>query len=336
MSSVRAQSAAAPFGSHSEYGVLREVVIGDARGLELPPFGKDLSHYNDELRAALLANGERALSVQQHFPQRWEETCRQIDGVAKAFEDNGVAVHRLRPYTAPEKEYLSALQRGCSQLYPADPVFVVGAHFIEVNIRRAYRRKEVFPIRDIVLPMLAADARASYAAMPHAQPWSPSGEGPGPFLEGGDILVQGKDVLVGIGDLCSDRAGFDWLTRHLAPHGYTTWAMPIVGDVMHALGALCLLREGLAMAHLPTFAEGLPPPIADWEVIEITAEEMRGHATVGVSLDPRRYLIDPRHARVMEALSKHGIEPLPTPCDAIGYWGGAIRCITLPLKRDPA
>ncbi len=324
------------FGSHSEYGTLREVIIGSAQELTLPPFSRDLSHYNHELRSALEASGNQPLSIAEHFPQRWEKTCQQIDGIAKIFEDNGVTVHRLRRYTAQEKTYLDFLQQGHSQLYPADPVFVVGKHFMEINIRRAYRRKEVFPIRDIVLPMLDADPHTHHVAMPPAQPWSPSGEGPGAFLEGGDILIVGNDLLVGMGSLCSNRAGFDWLTRYLQPGGYTTHAMPIAGDILHALGIICLLREGLAMAYLPALANGLPPPLKGWEVIELTFDEMQSHATVGVSLDQTRYLIDPRHARVMDELDKRGIQPIATPCDAIAYWGGAIRCVTLPLRRDLA
>ena len=69
-------------------------------------------------------------------------------------------------------------------------------------------------------------------------------------------------------------------------------------------------------------------------MIEITEEEMLHHATVGVSLDERHYMIDPRFNRLMDELGRRGIEPVPTPCDQIGFWGGAIRCITLPLRRD--
>ena len=323
-----------PFGSHSEYGTLREVIVGSAQDLTLPPFSRDLSHYNDELRSVLQATGNQPLSVKAHFPQRWEKTRRQIEGVVEVYEKNGVVVHRLRPYEEAEKSYLGFLQQGHSQLYPADPVFVIGRHCVEINIRRAYRRKEVFPIRDIVQPMISNDPQARYVAMPPAQPHAPSGQGPGPFLEGGDILIQGKDLLVGLGSLCSNRAGFDWLTRYIEPHGYTTHQMPIKGDILHALGIICLLREGLAMAYLPALADGLPPPLKNWEVLELTREEMVGHATVGVSLDEKRYMIDPRHTRVMDELARRDIEPIPTPCDAIGYWGGAIRCLTLPLRRD--
>lgn len=321
-----------PLGNHSEYGRLREVIVGSAQDLTLPPFSKDLGHYNDELRAALEGAGGEPLSIQAHFPERWEKTCEQIEGVVKTYQDNGVTVHRLRPYTAQEKTYLAGLQRGYSQLYPADPVFMLGDHFIELNIRRAYRRKEVFPIRDTVLPLLD---KAHYVAMPHAVP-ATSGDGQGPFLEGGDILIVGNDVIVGSGSLCSNREGIDWLRRYVAPHGYNVHPLPIKGDILHALGVLCLLREGLAMAHLPALADGLPPPIANWDIIEVTEEEMWAHATVGVSLDDKRHLIDDRHRRVMDELDRRGIEPVPVACDAISFWGGTIRCVTLPLTRDPA
>lgn len=324
------------FGSHSEFGALREVLVGIPDDLTLPPFGKDLSHYNDELRSALQATGNKPLSVRDTFPERWARTREQMDAIVKTYEDNDITVHRTRPYHDAETSYLDTLQGGHSLLYPADPVFVLGNHFLEINIRRAYRRKEVFPIRETILPMIEADPDAHYVAMPAAQPWTPSGEGPGPFLEGGDILINGMDLIVGMGSLCSNRAGIDWLRRYIEPYGYRVYPMPITGDILHALGVICLLREGLLMTHTPALAEGLPEPVKDWDVIELTYDEMQAHATVGVSLDDKRYMIDPHHNRVMDQLHKHGIEPIPTPSDAIGYWGGAIRCITLPIRRDPA
>ncbi len=324
------------FGSFSEFGTLREVVVGSAENLHLPPFGKDLSHYNAELREALLKNQNKPLDVAAAFPELHARTAAQIENVAATYESAGVKVYRPRRYTREEMAHLGVLQEGWSQLYPADPVFVIGKHYMEVSIRRAYRRKEAFPLRDIVLPMVEADDDAHYVAMPQSAPWTPSGEGPGPFLEGGDLLVRGKDVFVGIGELCSNQAGADWLARYLGRWGFVVHPVPIRGPILHALGIMCLLREGLLMAHLPALAEGLPAPLKNWDVIDITEEEMNGHATVGVSLDRQRYMIDPRFGRLMDLLDKHGVEPIPTPCDAIGYWGGAIRCVTLPLARDPS
>ena len=323
-------------GSHSEFGTLREVVVGTAHELRLPPFGKDLSHYNPELRAALLANGDRPLEVARAFPAKHNETVRQIEGIASLLEAHGVKVHRPRPFNDQEAAYLDNLQMGRSQLYPADPVFVIGNHYLELSIRRAYRRKEIFPLREIVWPMIEDDSDAKFAAMPQSAPWLPSGNGPGPFLEGGDIMVLGSDILVGVGELCSSREGVEWLRRYIGNWGYRVHPVPIRGRILHALGFMCLLRNGLFMAHLPALAEGVPKPLKDWDVIEITEAEMNGHATVGLSLDDRRYLIDKSHERVIDRLVDHGIEPVTVETDSVGYWGGSTRCITLPLARDPA
>jgi len=312
------------------------VVVGTAEGLSLPPYSKDLSHYKTELREALLANGNRPLDIAKAFPERHSATQQQIDNVAATYERFGVRVHRPRGYTEQEIKYLSHLQQGHSQLYPADPVFVIGKHYMEISIRRAYRRKEVFPLRDLVLPMIEADPEAHYVAMPQSTPFDPAGEGPGPFLEGGDILIHGRDIICGVGELCSNAAGVSWFKRYIERWGYFVHPMSIKGPILHALGVMCLLREGLLMAYLPALADGLPPPLRNWDVIEITREEMEAHATVGVSIDDRHYMIDPRFNRVMDELGRRGIEPVPTPCDQIGHWGGAIRCVTLPLKREPA
>ncbi len=324
------------FGSYSEFGKLREVVVGSAQNLHLPPFCKDLSHYNSDLRDALLKNGDKPLSVATAFPELYERTLEQLENVASTYERFRVRVHRPRSYTREELTHLGVLQEGWSQLYPADPVFLIGKHYLEISIRRAYRRKEVFPLRDIVLPMIENDRNAHHVAMPQSTPWSPSGEGPGPFLEGGDLLIHDKHVFVGLGELCSNQAGADWLKRYIERWGYEVHLIPIKGAILHALGIMCLLRDGLLMAYLPALADGLPKPLKDWDVIEITEDEMRNHATVGVSLDAKHYMLDPNFGRLMDLLASNGVEPVPTPCDAIGYWGGAIRCITLPLSRDPA
>ena len=138
------------FGAYTDFGVLRAVIVGSAEGLALPPFNPTLHHYNDELQTALRKSGDRPLFVADVMPERWEKTVQQLDQLAALYERNGVRVYRPRPYSETETEYLAYLQPGHSLLYPADPVYTLGKRYFELNIRRAYRRKEVFPLRDIV------------------------------------------------------------------------------------------------------------------------------------------------------------------------------------------
>lgn len=324
------------FGSRNDYDRLRMAVVGIADDLTLPPYNPTLHHYNDEVIEALKASDGKPTPIRKVMPERYEKTAEQLDSLAALYESNGVRVVRPRPYTEEEKRYLDDVQPGTSLLYPADPVIVVGKHYIELNIRRAYRRKEVFPLREVFAPLIAADPEARHVAMPPAQPFDPSSGGPGPYLEGGDFMRFGDDVYVGESDIASNRAGTDWLARYLKPYGYRVHPVPMKGKVLHLLGICCLLREGLLMLYRDELLdETLPGPLGEWDVIELTEQEATAFATVGVSLDDNRYVMPAGLNRVADELGRAGIEPVQLPYDQVSFWGGSVSCSTHALSRDP-
>jgi glycine amidinotransferase len=324
------------YGLRSDYDPLCMAVVGIADDLTLPPYNTTLTHYNDEVRDALIAAKGKPTSIEHAMPERFEKTAEQLDTLAALYEDNGIEVVRPRPYTEEEKRYLSDLQPGTSLLYPADPVITIGKHYIELNIRRAYRRKEVFPLRELAMPLIAADPEARHVAMPPAQPFDPSSGGPGPYLEGGDIVRFENHLYVGESPIASNRAGTDWLARYIEPFGYHVHAVPMKGGVLHLLGISCLLREGLLMLYRPELVEGtLPGPLGEWEVIELTEQEAGAFATVGVSLDDKRYVMPAGLNRVADELDRRGIEPVQLTYDQVGFWGGSVSCSTGALSREP-
>ena len=323
------------FGAYTDYGKLNAVIVGSADGLALPPFNPTLHHYNDEVQAALKACGEQSLDVREAMPERWEKTAEQLDNLAALYEANGVRVFRPRSYTTEERRYLADLQPGASLLYPADPVYTVGKHYIEVNIRRAYRRKEVFPLRDIVSPLLESDAETHQVVMPPAQPCTPSSSGPGPYLEGGDIICYRNHLFVGESDIATNRSGTRWLEDYIGPFGYQVHPMPMKGSILHLLGTMVLVREGLLLLYRDELDCDLPDVLGDWEVIDITESEARAYATVGVSLDDSRYILPSGLERVAEALARRGVEPIEIEYDDVSYWGGCVSCSTHAISRDP-
>ena len=322
------------FGAYTDFGRLRAAIVGSADGLALPPFNPTLHHYNDEVQTALRRSGDQALLVAEVMPERWHKTVEQLDQLAALYESNGVQVYRPRPYSEEETEYLAHLQPGHSLLYPADPVYTLGKRYFELNIRRAYRRKEVFPLREIVAPMISSDAEASHVVMPAPQPFEPSSGGPGPYLEGGDIICYQNHVFVGESDIASNRAGTDWLESHITPE-YQMHRMPMKGTVLHLLGAMVLIREGLLILYRDELNCDLPEPLKDWDVIEISEAEARAYATVGVSLDDERYIIPAGLHRVNEELDRRGVQPIPIDFEHVGYWGGRVSCATQAISRDP-
>jgi N-dimethylarginine dimethylaminohydrolase len=324
-------------GCHSEYGRLDAVVVGRTDGLRYPALNRNIRYLTGEI-AELLSSAPpgSSVDVRARAPHLWEQLTEAVERVADTFTQHGVSVLRPRPFAGAETGYLGELQEGASLLYPADPVYVLGKHVIETCIRRPFRRKEAWATRAVLQPFIDADLEVRHVASPRAELGAAGEEGAGPFLEGGDIIVVGRDVLCGNTDLTSNAAGSAWLRRYLEPFGYRVHPVAVTGTWLHLLGVLCLLREGLAMAYLPALGGVLPAPIADWDVIEITEEEARMLATVGMNLDAKRHLIDARLERVIAELQRHGMEPVPIDVEHLSAWGGAVRCVTLPIARAAA
>jgi glycine amidinotransferase len=323
------------FGVHSEYGRLHAVVVGSVEGLAYPAWNRNVRYLPDEIRQLLSEPDERGqVDVRERAPAMWEALRDDVEGVVSAFEAEGVTVLRPRPYKPLEREYLANLQGGHSLLYPADPTYVVGRHVIETCIRRPFRRKETWATRDVLAPFIAADPEVRHVSIPRAAPGVAGDEGPGPFLEGGDIIICGQDVLCGVTDLTSNAAGAEWLRRYLEPFGYRVHPVHVTGTWLHLLSVLTLVREGLVMAYLPALGGRLPEPVAGWDVIEMTEEEARGLAAVGMNLDQERHLIDRRLERIIGELDRHGMTPIPIAIDTLAKWGGAIRCVAMPFSRE--
>jgi N-dimethylarginine dimethylaminohydrolase len=322
-------------GCFSDYGTLRAVVVGRTEDFAYPAWNPNIRYLKGEIAELLSSRDGNAVNVREQAPELWNALSADVERIAQTFKECGVQVLRPRTFLPDEMEYLEYLQGGHSLLYPADPTFVLGKHVIETTFRRPFRRKETWATRDVLMPYIESDPEVRHVSIPRARPHPAGNEGPGPFLEGGDIIMVGEhDVLCGATDLTSNEAGRSWLRRYLEPFGYTVHAADVQGTWLHLLGVMCVLREGLAMAYLPALGGRLPDPIADWDVIELTEEETRHLASVGMNLDEKRHLIDRRFERVIAELERNEMEPIPVEVDHLSSWGGAVRCLTLPISRD--
>ena len=321
-------------GCFSEYGTLHSVMVGRLDDLAYPAWSPNIRYLTGEIKEVLSSATGPAVNIREQAPHLWEALYRDVEGVVETFQAHGVEVLRPRTYLPGELTYVDELQGGHSLLYPADPTYVLGKHVIETCIRRPFRRKETWATRDVLMPYIERDPEVRHVAIPRAQPFPAGAEGPGPFLEGGDIIMVGNDVLCGATDLTSNQAGRSWLRRYLEPFGYTVHDVNVEGTWLHLLGVMCVVRDGLAIAHMPALGGKLPDRIADWDVIETTEEEALMLASVGMNIDKNRHMIDRRFERLMGELDRRGVEPIPVSVDHLSAWGGAVRCVALPLSRD--
>ena len=139
---------------------------------------------------------------------------------------------------------------------------------------------------------------------------------------------------MGESDIATNRAGTNRVENYIAPFGYEVHPMPMKGEILHLLGIMFLIKEGLLLQYRDELDCQLPNTLSEWEVIELTESEAKDYATVGVSLDDSRYIIPSGLGRVAEELSRRGIEPIEIDFDQVSYWGGCISCSTHAVSRD--
>jgi len=98
---------------------------------------------------------------------------------------------------------------------------------------------------------------------------------------------------------------------------------------------MVLVSEGVLLLYRDELKEPLPAPLSDWDVIELTEAEALLFATVGVSLDDKRYVIPKGVGRVCDELARRGVEPIEIDYDHVSHWGGCVSCSTHAIWRDP-
>lgn len=142
-------------------------------------------------------------------------------------------------------------------------------------------------------------------------------------LEGGDVLVVGSRVFVGLSGR-TNRAGFAQLRDMLEPVGAAVSALP-VPEGLHLLSGVTHLGRGVLLAAEP--CAGLPA-FAGLEVIAVPAEEAHGANALGVG---DRVILAAGHPRVERLVGARGFQVLPVDLSEFAKADGGATCLSLLL-----
>ena len=212
--------------------------------------------------------------------------------------------------------------RRCEAALPRDPLIVVGRHLIEASLRFENRAPQRFAVRPLAQAM-AQQPGVAWSAVP---PGWPNGVD-GPFLEGGDVLLNGREIYAGMSGRASDMAGIDWLERTLG-RDYRVIPIAMRSSVRHLEDVLALVRPGLLVCCPGLLIDGLPTSLRTWDTIEITAEESERRTAQLLILEPGRVVVDTDNVRIAAELRARGIETLALP------FAEGLRAGHLPLLRE--
>jgi len=233
---------------------------------------------------------------------------------------------------------------GVSQQYTRDPILVIGNNVIENTMGSLYRRSDILGLRRLFMERVMG-SNARWVAMPVPDYSLMISEGQFdktvfPTLEGGDVIVLGKKILVGTSlnrATGSSELGYLWLKSYLEPQGYDVERVRLTEDILHLDVALSVPRPGLIVVCPEVFVDGIPSYFNGWKRIEVSKEDTRYLATNGLPIDKDHYILGYNDhfdgKKVKKALEASGITVYSIYFAAHNEDGGSIRCSTHPFVR---
>ena len=338
VSTAAAQQATASgrqtIGVNHEWGALKEVVVGNPNVIFPTRLNDAARSYLPE-SAIEYIDRNAGQALEDGDPERHERFVEQVDAIIDILKDRDIVVHQVEKHLPHELEFLKHLDDSTLQTFPRDPMLVIGNKFIETALFGPYRRKDKFAIRRTIGERLE-NSNAQVVSMPEPPPY-PADEngkyGPGPFLEGGDVMLVGHDIYVGNTGNASNAAGIQWLQECLGEE-YRVQEIPLSSHFLHLDCVLALPRPGLAIICRDGFVEGVPEFLKDWKLIDVSAEDAEQKLGCNaLVLDEKTAIVGADMPQLADALDAEGTEVLTAAVDAIYWQGGAFRCWHHPLVR---
>lgn len=312
----------------SEFAPLKRVVVTQSEFI-FPNEIRETEFLSDETPSMEGFGGKSFAEVYPKQQEKWEQERENLVAVLKKY---GVEV--LRPRKMTEYEKKSNDGYGASNFFVRDPFFTIGNYLIEGSLRFFHRRNEIYPVRNI-LTTEADNSNAVYLSVPRPDMSDGIESEKGPFLEGGDVLVYGKNIFVGNSGLASNNAGYSWLKNLLEPQGYKVTQVPLLPNVLHLDCALSLVREGLMIVSEKASLHGIPEIFSDWDKIVVEPEQIQYLTINGLPINENTYIADIAFKDTIgQELEKRGITVEYIDFKISRSFGGSFRCSTQALLRE--
>ena len=346
-----------PLRQKTEFGPLREVVLGGTDKAAFPPKSKANANFTDHIEDLgpefydQFKEGEE-VPVAKFKPDLVEAYDTLHEDLTKAYESEGVRVQRISVPTKEILTYFGYKPHGYWPFTIANVWQIFGNVLVETSASDNILASAIaaFPCREVLMERFENDPNAIWLSTPPAMPFDPNkGAGPGPFVGCGDIrLVDEKNVLVGVAwekgkkePAASNAAGVEVLKRMLRPHGFEVHQVNYNADFsFHFDYILGLCAPGVATCPNGVFLDGIPAPIKDWDFVWIDKDECAIHGGGNIvplgpdSSGKHRVVVLAKTERMNKEIEKRGVRTVPVEVELAARNGGAIRCATLVTNRD--
>ncbi len=155
------------------------------------------------------------------------------------------------------------------------------------------------------------------------------------FVEGGDVVVDGHRLWVGLGARTDER-GAEFL-YHTFKQDYDVIPLRFDPKHTHLDTVLGVLSQGHALFYEPAFDPVSVQRIREAypSIITLTDKEQENAGANVLSLSPDKVVSIAENWSVNERLAQAGFEVVTVSYSEVIKSGGSVRCDTLPLERDP-
>lgn len=151
-------------------------------------------------------------------------------------------------------------------------------------------------------------------------------------IEGGDVLIDGKFVWVGVSDRTT-RSAVRELKRCLPNH--TIKPIPFEKEYLHLDCVFNIVSPTEALIYPRAFAEESVNELAShYDLIVVNEEEQFTLGTNVFSIGNKKLFSLPMNKKVNQELEKRGFTVINVDISEIIKSGGSFRCITLPILRE--
>ena len=151
-------------------------------------------------------------------------------------------------------------------------------------------------------------------------------------IEGGDVIVDGKTIWVGLSSRTSKEAVV--LLAQQLPD-YDIYPIPLRDDILHLDCVFNLISANTALIHPPAIDPTACQRLQEtYTCIEVTDDEQFHMGPNVLSIGNQTIISLPENERLNTALRAHQYEVIEVPFSEIIKSGGSYRCCTLPLWRE--
>lgn len=231
------------------------------------------------------------------------KAMEQHKAFTDALSEHGVAVYMLPPgRSKPE------------QVFTRDIGFAIGNRLFISEMANEIRQGE-----EKILSSWLADNQLPYEKISDHE------------IEGGDVLVDGKKVFVGISSRTS-HTSVEKLSEKLK--GYEVIPIPFDEKYLHLDCVFNILSPEDALI----FPEALDKKSVQllksmYKTIEVNAEEQFSMGTNVLSIGNKKVFSLPMNQEVNRAMRERGYFVIEVDFSEIIKSGGSFRCCTMPIKR---